>query len=361
MIKRLAFLSWLLLLLGLPTGSARLIQAQEATLPPLTDPGPYGVRLIRMTFVDDIREDWELETFVFYPADKAQGTSIPNSLLLKDAPPDLSDAPYPLIIYSHGHTSHPGEMLNVLAHLTSHGFVVAAPHHHDTNPQLHEHVDRPLDILTVLDNLSVVQEGDLVGMIDTNTVGMMGWSAGAAASLQMVGLESDPIMSARWCAEHPDLSTLDCHVVPLEETTRYRAQLGLENLTDGGWQPFGDARIRAVLAMAPCGFPLTPEDMLATVTTPTMILHGTVDGSCNYEGNAVRSYMHLGTEDRYLITLVKGTHADITMKISIPQHFATAFFGRYLKGDEAYTPYLSAENLPDWTFPKLAWGPYEGE
>ncbi|MBT5956233.1 MAG: hypothetical protein HOG97_05670, partial [Candidatus Marinimicrobia bacterium] len=135
-------------------------------------------------------------------------------------------------------------------------------------------------------------------------------------------------------------------------------KLGLEGLPDGRWQPFGDDRIRAVLTMAPCYFPLTTEDMLAEVTTPTMILHGTHDSSCDYEGNAVRTYTHLGTEDRYLITLIKGTHHDLLSR-QISQHFATAFFGYYLHDDEAYMPYLTPEGLPPWTLPSLAWGPYE--
>ena len=159
----------------------------------------------------------------------------------------------------------------------------------------------------------------------------------------------------------PDTPGIDCSFVPLEETIRYRTQLGLENLPNGRWQPFGDARIRAVLAMAPCNFPLTSEDMLAVVMTPTMILHGTTDQYCDYEGNAVGTYSHLGTDDRYLITLVKGDHSVFYSQPRISQHFATAFFGRYLKGDETYTPYLTPEGLPDWPFPQLIWGPYEAE
>ena len=48
--------------------------------------------------------------------------------------------------------------------------------------------------------------------------------------------------------------------------------------------------------------------MLAAVTTPTMILHGALDDVCNYEGNAVRTFTYLGTEERYLITVNQQRH-----------------------------------------------------
>ena len=93
-----------------------------------------------------------------------------------------------------------------MAHLASQGYVVAAPQHHDTDPQRHEHVDRPLDILTVLDGLAAVEDGDLAGMIIP--IQLDSWMVGGgAASLQMLRLESDPVHGASWCAEHADLST----------------------------------------------------------------------------------------------------------------------------------------------------------
>ena len=353
--KRVFCVLLILALTGLATSTA----AQETTTPPLTELGPFGVARQVMTFVDESRGDWELETYVWYPVDKTKGTPLmTGSSLLKDSPPDRSGAPYPLIVFSHGYLSKSAELSKTKEHLVSHGYVVAAPQHHDTAPVRFELVDRPLDVRVVLDGLAAISEGDLAGMIDTDNVGLMGYSQGADATLEMLGLLRDPVHFASWCAEHPDLTTLECNSPwPLDEITAYRAQLGLQNTPDGQWAPFGDERIRAVLAMAPCDFPLTTEDMLASVTTPTMILHGTKDMFCDYEGNAVRTYAHLGTEDRYLITVINGDHAVLGRQQQVAQHFATAFFGYYLQGDEAYEPYLTPEHLPDWRYPKLAWGP----
>jgi predicted dienelactone hydrolase len=365
--KRVFFVLLILWLAGLANSTA----AQETTLPPLTDPGPFGVGIQIMTFVDESRGDWELKTFIWYPIDKAtKGTPIiPGSLALRDAPPDRSGAPYPLILFSHDYIGASAELGETMEHLASHGYVVAAPGHHDTQPFRYELVDRPLDILVVLDGLAAITEGDLAGMIDTDTVGLMGFSMGGDTVLQMLGLLRDPVHFASWCADHPELTTWDCNPPPdfgpwpLDEITAYRAQLGLQNTPDGQWAPFGDERVRAVFAIAPGEFPLTTEDMLASVTTPTLILHGTNDKYCDYEGNAVRTYTYLGTDDRYLITAINVTHVvfETQQGQQVPQHFATAFFGYYLQGDETYQPYLTPEHLPDWFSPKLAWGPYEAE
>ena len=368
MLKRFVRVTLLMVLFVLLSAFVGVVQSQSVELPPLTEPGPYGVRIQKMTFVDESRDNWELEAFIWYPADKTQGEpSMSGSLVLRDAPPDRSGAPYPLILYSHSWLGSSAQFNKAVEQLASYGFVVAAPQHHDTDPPIHELVDRPLDIMRVLDGLAEITEGDFAGMIDTNNVGLMGYQLGGTTALQLLGLERDPAFFAAWCAEHPDLRTWDCNPKhsggswPFEEITTYRDQLGLGNLPDGSWAPFGDDRIRAVLVLDSWGFPLTTEDMLEGVITPTMVIQGTHNASGDYEGNAVRTYTHLGTEDRYLITMVNGLGDTFYSQQNVPQHFGTAFFGRYLKEDETFAPYLTPEGLPDWGHPELAWGPYEGD
>lgn len=369
MFKKLAFIIMLIiscLTLSIFVGG---VQAQAETLPPLTDVGPYGVRAAVMNIVDTRRANWSFPAYIWYPADKTK--EVPpaeGNKLLKNAPPDKSAAPYPLIIYSHGWLGSPAELMSVMQYLASQGYVVTALQHHDTSPMRFELVDRPLDITLLLDNIAAIKDGELVGMIDTNNVGIMGYSQGAETALQMLGLIRDPVHFASWCADHPDLKSWDCtpppnisEPWPLAAIADYRAQLGLETTPTGQWAPFSDERIQAVLAMAPGDFPLTTEDMLAAVTTPTMILHGTRDTYCDYEGNAVQTYNHLGTKDRYLVTLFKGGHEDISSFLQIPKHFATAFFGYYLQHDQDYLPYLSSDPMPELHYPGLFWGPYEND
>ena len=135
MVRRIAWVVFLMLLLVIPNVMVSLVRAQTADFPPLTEPGPYGVRLKILTFVDKSRGDWKLETGIWYPADKTKGTPVTTgSLLLKDSPPDKTGAPYPLIVYSHGWMSSFGELMDVNVQLASQGYIVVAPTHHDTNP-----------------------------------------------------------------------------------------------------------------------------------------------------------------------------------------------------------------------------------
>ena len=103
MSKRLVFLlslSLMFVVLSVFVGAA---QAQSTGLPPLTEPGPYGVGIKILHLVDPSRENWTLDTYVWYPADKTDATPVMRGhLVLRDALPNRSDAPYPLIIFSHG-------------------------------------------------------------------------------------------------------------------------------------------------------------------------------------------------------------------------------------------------------------------
>ena len=368
MLKRFGFLLSLSLLFVLLSAFVGAVQAQSSDLLPLTEPGPYGVGLVRMQFVDPSREDWSLWTAIWYPADKTDGKTLRNSLALRgNPPPDRSGAPYPLIIFSHGYGGNNTQLSLVMEYLASQGYVVAAPQHHDTFPTRFEAVDRPLDILLVLNQLAAISEDDLAGMIDTDNVGLIGYSLGATSVLQLLGMVRDPANLANWCSQHPEVTTWDCNPPPMvghpdfDLITAYRAQLGLQTRSDGTWAPFGDERVHAVLALAPGLFQLTTDGMLAAVTTPTMILHGTQDLTNGYEGNAVRTYSQLGTDDRYLVSIVEQGHDVFTSIQNLPLYFAVTFFGEYLKGDETYAPYLTAEHLPTFDRVTLAWGPYEGE
>ena len=353
MLKRLV----LILLMTLLFGAVMLgpVQSQATDLLSLEKPGPYEVYNTEMTFVDAKRDNWELKTTIWYPAYPAQGTPLfRGSKLLKDVPPDRTGAPYPLIIYSHGWMGSPTDMASLMGHLASYGYVVAGPSHHDYQAD-HAYVDRPLDILTVLDGLSNLMDGDLAGMIDANNVGLMGSDTGAETTLQMIGLMYDPIHHESWCAEHENLTTTDCFV-SFQKTSDYRAQLGLEDLPDGRWQPFGDDRIHAALAIAPCTFPLITEDMLAELSTPVMFVYGAADTVCDYEGNAVRSYTGLTLEDRYLVTLLYTDHFPSPNTL-LP--FVPAFFGLYVQGNEDFATALTAEQAEH--IHGVVWGPYAGD
>lgn len=149
-----------------------------------------------------------------------------------------------------------------------------------------------------------------------------------------------------------------------DELVTYRTQF-LPPLTDEGlWPPLGDERIQAVLAFSPCFSQLFGEQGLAAATVPTLLVAGTADQFCPYEHDAVFDYSHLGSQDRYLITLINGDHDSPTASAntSAINHFTAAFFGRYLQDREDYTPYLTSEYVDEIETEMdlgLIWGIYD--
>lgn len=132
------------------------------------------------------------------------------------------------------------------------------------------------------------------------------------------------------------------------------------------WPPFTDEHIRAVLAFEPCYAPLFGEQGLVSATVPTLLVAGTADEFCPYEHDAVFDYLHLGSEDLYLLSIINGDHHTFTTSPYRPaiNHFEAAFFGYYLQGQEDYAQYLTSEYVDDLESQLdlgLVWGVYEAE
>jgi predicted dienelactone hydrolase len=290
----------------------------------------------------------------------------------RDAEPDDSNAPYPLILYSHWLAGNRTSGSPLLIHLASHGFVVAAADHKcDRQPTCM--VDRPLDMLFVLNQLAGDSEGHLAGVIDTDQVGVMGISYGGYTTLVMAGAQTDPDYFLDWYSEEsaagrPALRTLadvwggDVPEV-WDAVEAYRGQFN--DLQEGEpWPPITDERIQAALPVVPgiMSNSFGPRG-LGAVTMPTMIIAGTADDIVSYEEEAVPMYGQLGAEDRYLLSLVDHTHfaLDTAAGELYFKHFSTAFFGYYLQGREDYADYLTADYVETLDVDDLVWGVYEGE
>ena len=140
---------------------------------PLSSPGQYdfgskGGFSKTYTFIDASRNDREVDLMVWYPAKLPQDT--PASDYNIDAEPDLSGAPYPLILSSAKVGSYFG------AHLASHGFVVVGIKGIDTYDPWNENLfNQPLDILFALDQVASHPLDGLEGMIDAEHAGVMGY------------------------------------------------------------------------------------------------------------------------------------------------------------------------------------------
>jgi predicted dienelactone hydrolase len=111
-------------------------------------------------------------------------------------------------------------------HLVSHGFVVAAPSHEDTAEAWKGIVDRPLDVVFVLNQLAELEGNELADIIDTEKVGVTGFSFGGYTSLAVGGARLHPNYFLDWCTIENNAELADyCALSPIwDEFSAYREQ-----------------------------------------------------------------------------------------------------------------------------------------
>lgn len=329
------------------------VTAQDTNALPLSEPGPYAVGTRELSFIDESRDAREIDVTVWYPAVEEE----------EDALPDRSDAPYPLVLYSHGHGGNRLELTYLTQHLASYGFVVAAMEqkgHGGTFVPL-DVVDQPMDILFVLDQLASLSDGDLVGVFDSDNTGVAGYSGGGYDSIMVSGARWDDAYHWQWCAEHRGVYPQAC--IRSEQIYAYRAQFEPMPAEDELWQPLADERIKAVLPLTGGPGLIFGERGLASAEVPMLLIAGTADSDAPYEWAGVFVYEQWGGDERYLISVIDADHlfgyGSYSPNTSVVTHFAAAFFGYYLQGREDYAQYLTEDSVNG--IEGLVWGPYRAE
>jgi predicted dienelactone hydrolase len=277
---------------------------------------------------------------VWYPAEISASASHPYL-------PDSSGAPYPLIVYSHGYGGTPDmQSYTYTDYLVSHGFVVAGANHLDeSNVGWKTLVDRPLDILFVINQLAGLKEGPITGIVDTDRVGVTGFSAGGYGTVAVSGARIDLGYLTNWCAEQGGTAPPGyCDDLADSVGLRsYGTELGVAAEGET-WPAMTDERIRAVLPIAPCFTRLFGDKGLAEVSIPVLIVAGTGDENCVYEVDSVFLFDSLGAADRYLVSMAGLGHMGLADQRDLLRHYALAFFERYLRDDTSYDQYLTPES-----------------
>jgi len=331
---------------------------------PLSEPGPFFAGNRVYSIVDEGRDGREIRLTIWYPALQqvdAQGRVIP-----RDAPPDMSGAPYPLIL-----TGWNSGSLLFRSHLASYGFVmviVHSPGFSYTAPWNNTVIDGPLDFLFALDVLTSNPPEGLEGILDTDRVGVAGYSSDGFFSLALGGARINPQYYFSQCAQTPNMDPplspfLTEYFCSLSERwDEFSSQVGAEisTVSDGLWQPTTDDRILAVMPMAPDSAWLYGAEGLAVIHIPSLIIAGTADDLVSYEMTSCYVYEHLVNSDRVLISFIDKDHMMVENEgvIGRIDHFAVAFFGYYLQGREGLARYFSEDFVAQQD--GLAWGVYEG-
>lgn len=317
---------------------------------------PYGVGVRTLHLSDPLRPDRRLTVEVWYPA-ATGSTEQPR----RGSAPLSADGPYPLLVISHGNGGTRTDLAFLAVRLASLGFVVAAPDHLDAElgvdgvPTERVPVDRPLDVLAVIDGLPGTSP--LGRLIETGRVGVIGYSLGGFTALTLSGARIDPAGYLAACARPEHATDRVCMYAPTWAATEaYRADLGLETPPDEAWPAYGDGRIQAVLAIAPSRALLFGADGLAAAEAPVLIVGGTADELAPYRTEAVFMAEHLGGEPVLISALGAGHYdlADLALWGDPIETLGAAWFGLHLQGRAEAAAVLEPEAVE--ALPGLAWG-----
>jgi predicted dienelactone hydrolase len=317
----------------------------------------------RHSVFDESRDGRQIWLTIWYPAlEHADAQGNPIS---RDAPPDLNGAPYPLIFTG----KNSGRFL-FSSHLASYGFVMVVVESLGFSysaPWNNSVIDAPLDFLFVLDLLSSNPPESLENVLDTNRVGVAGYSSDGLFSLALGGARVNPEYYFSQCAQAP---YMDPPLQPFwieyfcnlsERWDEFSSQVSprISTVSDGLWQQTTDDRILAVMPMAPDSAWLYGAEGLAAIDIPSLIIAGTADSLVSYKMTSCYVYDHLVNSDKVLISFIGKDHMMVEDKQVIGRidHFAVAFFGYYLQGREDLVRYFSEEYVTQYN--DLAWGIYE--
>lgn len=283
------------------------VSAQRPDAPTYALRGGYAVGTRDLTIDDEARP---LNLTIWYPAQNPdnlpQQTDYRSGLLryengraLRDALPLADGAPYPVIFFSHGSSGYRFQSSFLTEHLASYGFIVIAPDH-PTNTILDlldeeqfladlplNFAHRPQDMMRVINFADLMNiEGEFAGLLDMNTLAVMGHSFGGYTSFMVAGAQLNFDKLNDICTrttENPELFYNACFIGDSEAQI---AELwGYTTPPDGAWDALSDPRIQAVVTLAPWNAPVVSINP-TTDYPPTLIIAGNADGTTPIERDA---------------------------------------------------------------------------
>lgn len=300
-----------------------LLACADSTSPATryADRGPHGVGY---TVLQHEADEASLEVRAWYPSAEAEeaieyevalklggfdGAVVPFlGAAARDGAPDTELGARPLVVLSHGYSLNPEWYLDLAEHLASHGFVVLAPEHAESDwasDIVQSTLARPQDVSATLD---LAESAPLGGLIDTEAVAVLGHSYGGYTALAAAGARFDLDALAERCADVDEAFTEAYFCTPFLEGEAALAEgMGLSAPPEGLWPSLGDPRVQAIVSMAGDAY-LFGEAGLAEVRVPALLIGGTADTGTPWGWGAGLSYEALGSAERTLVAFEGGEH-----------------------------------------------------
>ncbi len=282
----------------------------------LTEPGAWtvGHRTVSLTYTDAEGEDRTLRTAVWYPSHDTSG--FPAQYLLgytqaegvfEEASPGF-EAGAPVVVYSHGHQGYAEASSFLAEHLATHGYLVVSPDHAgDTSfdggdRATDSYFDRPRDLAVVLDAL---EAGTLLDPApELGDVAVAGHSFGGYTTFPTAGVPWDVDGISEACAAGETSSVCD-NWSDLGES-------GAPEWPDRFRAGAHDARVGALIAMAPGDHWLLGSENVGTLGVPALEMTGEFDPERTADGAEYRADLApLGARYLNVIGGAHNTFADV--------------------------------------------------
>jgi len=281
----------------------------------LTEPGGWSVGYTQteLSYADPhTGEARALRLAAWYPTEDSGGDDASYFLGSIDAPGVQADAapaegPFPLVVFSHGHTGYAENSAFLMEHLTSHGFVVVAPDHTGNTildgdeRETAIYLQRPGDISATLD---AALEGALATPPITDDVFAIGHSFGGYTLHALAGAGYDEALIEQ-CLDGSDTSSY-CSTMT-------------DALADALRGGFPDPRIRAYISMAPGDYRLYGEGLSDATGGPVMLMTGDMDDRTGPDADAI--WAALGGGDNLHVRTAGGGHQTYTDYSGILESF----------------------------------------
>jgi predicted dienelactone hydrolase len=221
---------------------------------------------------------------------------------LREAAPDPSGGPYPLVIVSHGYLGSRLLMTYLTENLASKGYVVVAIDHaestfRDAAGFASTLVNRPLDDRFVLDEIARLGTSGgksfLSGLVNADQTALIGYSMGGYGVLNVAGAGYSPQA-----------------VQAFGQMTRGSTALQARAVGSPDLTAAPDPRLKAIVAFAPWGMErgIWNAEGLAGLRRPTLFVAGSMDDVSGYERGVKAIYDEAIHADRYLLTYLNARH-----------------------------------------------------
>lgn len=233
---------------------------------------------------------------------------------LRDAAPDLTGGPYPVVVHSHGLGGARLESTYYAEHLASWGFVVLTLDHTGStffNITSAEDVvrsfgTRPLEVTSLIDYAEALNaSGTYAGLMDLDRLAVSGYSLGGYTALSLAGARISTEALNTMC-QGP--AAADNKLCDPQGRDVLAGVFGLAHGPDGVWPSLSDPRVKAVVALAPCCVELFGAENLEAIQAPLLIVGGTEDPFAPPATNGSVAFEHAASAHKTQVLLARAGH-----------------------------------------------------